>query len=357
MRHIVFAFCICLSHVAFASEADVLATIKNEGIPLAAQVLSGEELVKYLKKSQNLFEAEITPHSYNVQHKLMDLRFINQKRKTVVEDANDEGDDIPESFDARTRWPYCKSLTHIRDQANCGAGWAVSTASALSDRICIASKGTKQVYISSVDFISCCDSCGYGCEGGWPIEAFDYFSNQGTVTGGDYGAKNGCLPYPFHPCGRHGNETYYGECPNKASTPKCVRKCQKGYRRSYRRDRKYGVDAYEVPNSVKAIQREIMKNGPVVSTMSVYQDFPLYRKGIYKASFVLEHDILRHRAGLALGYHSIKIIGWGTEKGVPYWLIANSWHNDWGEKGYFRMLRGTNHCRIEEDVVAGHVRV
>ncbi|XGW24101.1 hypothetical protein V3C99_005928 [Haemonchus contortus] len=344
MRYIVVALCICLSHVAFASKADVLAALKNQEIPLAAQVLSGEELVKYLQKNQNFFEADVTPHSYNVQHKLMDLRFVNQNRKPAVENEDDEGDDIPESFDARTHWPNCTSIRHIRDQANCGSCWAVSTASALSDRICIESNGETQMHISSIDFVSCCESCGYGCDGGWPILAFDFYTYEGAVTGGDYGSKDGCRPYPFHPCGHHGNDTYYGECPKGAKTPKCRRRCQRSYKKAYYMDKSYGEDAYEVPHSVKAIQREIMKNGPVVGAFTVYEDFSYYKKGIYK-----------HTAGQARGGHAIKIIGWGVENDVPYWLIANSWHNDWGEEGYFRMIRGINECGIEQEVVAGHV--
>ncbi|XGW02004.1 hypothetical protein V3C99_014235 [Haemonchus contortus] len=345
-KYIVLTLCICLSQVPFAVEADFLASLKNERIPLKAQVLSGEQLVKYLKKNQDLFEAEITAHSFNVKHKLMDLKFLNQNRKPVVEDLYDNGNDIPESFDARTKWSNCSSLTHIYDQANCGSSWAVSTAAALSDRICIASKGVKQVQVSSIVFVSCCHSCGYGCVGGWPLEAFQFFSTQGAVTGGDYGDKDCCRPYPFHPCGRHGNETYYGECPEDEveTPPNCIRQCQMTYKKSYRNDRIVGKDAYELPNSVKAIQREIMTNGPVVAVFTVYDDFSYYVRGIYM-----------HRAGEARGVHAVKIIGWGTERGVPYWIIANSWHNDWGEKGYFRMLRGSNHCGIEENVVAGHV--
>ncbi|PIO61141.1 hypothetical protein TELCIR_17344, partial [Teladorsagia circumcincta] len=42
-----------------------------------------------------------------------------------------------------------------------------------------------------------------------------------------------------------------------------------------------------------------------------------------------------HTSGKVTGGHAVKIIGWGEEKTgnetIPYWIIANSWHNDWGE--------------------------
>lgn len=59
--------------------------------------------------------------------------------------------------------------------------------------------------------------------------------------------------------------------------------------------------------------------------------------------------------GMYSGGHAIKIIGWGTDadSGKDYWLVANSWNDSWGEKGYFRILRGVNECGIEGSVVAG----
>ena len=41
------------------------------------------------------------------------------------------------------------------------------------------------------------------------------------------------------------------------------------------------------------------------------------------------------------------------ETSVPYWLIANSWNNDWAENGFFRIIRGKNECDIEGNVVTG----
>uniref|UniRef100_A0A9J2PAG3 Peptidase C1A papain C-terminal domain-containing protein n=1 Tax=Ascaris lumbricoides TaxID=6252 RepID=A0A9J2PAG3_ASCLU len=48
-------------------------------------------------------------------------------------------------------------------------------------------------------------------------------------------------------------------------------------------------------------------------------------------------------------------IYWGedysTGPQVKYWLAANSWGNEWGEDGLFRILRGENHCEIESFVI------
>ena len=39
---------------------------------------------------------------------------------------------------------------------------AVAAAEAMSDRICIATKGKTSVRISAQDLLTCCDSCGFG---------------------------------------------------------------------------------------------------------------------------------------------------------------------------------------------------
>lgn len=51
----------------------------------------------------------------------------------------------------------------------------------------------------------------------------------------------------------------------------------------------------------------------------------------------------------------MKIIGWGVENGDPYWLVANSWNEGWGDHGLFKIARGSNHLGIEGQVHAGRV--
>lgn len=81
-------------------------------------------------------------------------------------------------------------------------------------------------------------------------------------------------------------------------------------------------------------------------SMTVYEDFEAYTSGVYQ-----------HLTGKSLGGHSIKMLGWGVDEstGTPYWLCMNSWNDSWGENGLFRILRGTDECGIESDVVAGEV--
>lgn len=152
--------------------------------------------------------------------------------------------------------------------------------------------------------------------------------------------KTGCQPYAIPPCDHH-VVGHLKPCGATVSTPKCEKSCENGYDVSYSQDKHFGSSHYSV-NGVDSIQREIMTNGPVEAAFTVYADFPSYKSGVYK-----------HTTGSALGGHAIKILGWGTENGSPYWLVANSWNSDWGDNGFFKILRGENECGIEDGVVAG----
>jgi len=58
--------------------------------------------------------------------------------------------------------------------------------------------------------------------------------------------------------------------------------------------------------------------------MVVYEDFIFYKGGVYK-----------HATGSQLGGHAITMMGW--DDSAKAWIVRNSWGEEWGEKGYFRI--------------------
>ncbi|KAL1284265.1 Cathepsin B-like cysteine proteinase [Trichinella pseudospiralis] len=265
----------------------------------------------------------------------MGTKLMNSSAKVDSKLSNNNNEalmkQLPKHFDSREKWPECEWIQFIRDQSNCGSCWAVSAASVMTDRHCIASKGQETPYISDEQILSCATK--YGCSGGMIPTPFHYWKTTGIATGGPYGDKSSCQPYSIAPCSK---------CRYTAPTPSCKYKCQAGYDIPISDDKFYASEYYHVPSDQYEIMKEIYTHGPVVAGFLVYEDFTYYISGIYQRT-----------SYMAMGGHAVRIIGWGEENGIPYWLIANSWNTTFGEKGFFRMLRGTNECRIESEVYTG----
>nr|ACZ13346.1 cathepsin B-like cysteine proteinase [Bursaphelenchus xylophilus] len=311
-------------------------------IPVAAS-LSGQELVDYINKN-GLFKAVYNPSAgaYHFGRINDPLRKSTLKKRTEAD--YDLSEEIPESFDAAEKWPECAEVfNNIRDQSNCGSCWAVSSAGVMSDRICVATNGKVKVSISGIATASCVG--GDGCNGGLEEVAFEKFIENGFPTGSEVDKHQGCQPYPFKHCAHHVNSTEYPPCDSvpeyKADT--CSHECQKDYDRKYEEDLYYGKEQYGFSDEAP-IQREIMTNGPVAVSFTVYESFLYYSGGIYRST----------PGERIKGYHAVRVVGWGVENGTKYWKIANSWNEQWGRE---RLLPHTPAGVDESDIEDGGVAV
>lgn len=200
---------------------------------------------------------------------------------------------LPESLDLRDK------MQPVKDQGQCGSCYTFSAVSVLEYHA--------GVSISEQKIMDCSSSTNgpsYGCDGGWPENIFEYAKHSAVVLEKDqpYLAKN-------LPC----NQTCEG---------------------SVIQVKRYGsVDNEKDNNSETRIPYILNTHGPVSVAIDVGTTELLmsYEDGIFP--------------GVACGSeldHAVTIVGYTPE----YWIVRNSWSQEWGDDGYFYLERGVNACGV-----------
>ncbi|CAN6234573.1 unnamed protein product [Urochloa humidicola] len=226
-------------------------------------------------------------------------------------------DGLPADFD----WREHGAVGPVKNQGSCGSCWSFSTSGALEGAHFLAT-GKLEV-LSEQQMVDCdheCDpsdarSCDAGCNGGLMTTAFSYLQKVGGLES----EKD----YPYTGTG--------GTC--KFDKSKAVAQVKN-----------FSV----VPVNEDQIAANLVKHGPLaIGINAVFMQ--TYIGGVscpYICGRHLDHGVLLVGYGSA-GYAPIRF------KEEPYWIIKNSWGENWGENGYYKICRGPrvqNKCGVDSMV-------
>lgn len=212
-----------------------------------------------------------------------------ERSQRYLHKAGDD-DDLPSHID----WREKGAVTEVKDQGQCGSCWAFSTVGAV--------EGINQIVtgdlisLSEQELVDCDKAYNQGCNGGLMDYAFEFIIKNGGID----------------------SEADY---PYRASDNMCD---------SNRKNAHFvTIDGYEdVPENDEESLKKAVANQPVsVAIEAGGREFQLYQSGVFTG-----------RCGTNLD-HGVVAVGYGTENGIDYWIVRNSWGPKWGESGYIRMER------------------
>jgi cathepsin C len=233
--------------------------------------------------------------------------------------AHSEGD----TFDWRNK-DGSNYLTPVVTQGDCGSCYTISTIHMLTARNKIRAGSTAEPDFS-VSFPLYCSEYNQGCDGGYGFLMSKWNEDVGLVP-------SSCLPF----------STGGGSCA-------VAQGCDLGSKR-YRAHNHHYVGGYYGGSDAESIRQELVEKGPLVMSFEPKEDFMYYKNGVYKSVPGKIHQEWEQVD------HAVLLVGYGVEKTQQaYWTLQNSWGNDWGEDGFFRMARGSDESGSESIAVAADV--
>lgn len=206
-------------------------------------------------------------------------------------------------------WSSLGAVTKVKDQGNCGSCWAFSTTGDM-EGTAFTHFGVKR-NLSEQNLVDCV-AADYQCQGGLPSDAFDYVIRNGIQQESEYKYT--------------------------AKSDMC----------KYKKDLQvFKIDSWvQLPENETLIASYVFKNGPV--SIGINADLmQFYSQGIITNVTECDPTSLDH---------AVLIVGYGEYKKVKYWKVKNSWGLNWGENGYFRIIRGKGACGLNKMVTHGTIK-
>ncbi|XP_060809469.1 procathepsin L-like [Amyelois transitella] len=208
--------------------------------------------------------------------------------------------EVPDSFD----WREKGIVNAVKDQGQCGSCWAFSTVGNVESQYAKKYGADQLTSLSEQQLVDCDrNATDKGCRGGVMTAAVLYLMKAGLMTNADY-------PY----------KASDGQCQYDTNKVKVkVTGC---------------VDFTGTPeDDIRAI---LVENGPLTVALST-EPLASYKSGVVEDCY--QDDVINH---------ALLLVGYGTDEKTkkPYWLIKNSWGADWGENGYYRLIRGDPRCQV-----------
>ncbi|XP_050718457.1 trophozoite cysteine proteinase-like isoform X10 [Eriocheir sinensis] len=213
--------------------------------------------------------------------------------------------EVPVSFD----WREHGVVTPIKNQGMCGSCWAFSTTGNVEGQWALKHK---QLYSLSEQELVDCDTEDEGCNGGLPENAYDAIAKLGGLEVED--------DYPYE----GDDETCH-------------------FNRSLAKVTVNG--SVELPADEVAIAKWLTQNGPISIGINA-NALQFYVGGVsHPLKFLCNPKSLDHGM-LIVGYgiHTTKYL----HRKQPFWIVKNSWGEDWGEQGYYRVYRGDGTCGVDQ---------
>jgi len=213
---------------------------------------------------------------------------------------------LPDSFD----WRKKGAVNPVKNQQQCGSCWAFSAVANIEGAGFVENK--KLLSLSEQELVDCDTKTGdEGCKGGLPSNAFKDMiqSKIGLEAESDY-------PYTASD----------GTCKATQSKEKAFIK-----------------DWVQISTDEDQIAASLIKYGPLSIGINA-GPMQWYHGGVANP-----WSILCNPKSLD---HGVAIVGFGVDGGKKYWTIRNSWGASWGEKGYYRIIRGTGKCGLNTMVTS-----